>query len=480
MKRTFATLLFSTCLSLLAFATPPGYKIRVKLDNYNQQELILGWHYGEKQYVKDTVTVGADGWFTFQADTLLPCGVYLLVLKPDNNFIQVLINDTEQNITVTGDAKDAVSTLKFKGSADNDLFYNYLRYLNAQRPESDTLRAQLARAKGNKADSTRIAQQIMGIDKKVRKYQTDLIAKHPGTVSAKIIKGSLEPEIPEYTGDEKTVQRNKYYWARGHYFDNIDLADPCLLHSPILFSKVDYYVNKMIPQHPDSINIALDYILGKMKSSPENYKYFLIHFLNYYAKSTFVGMDACYVHLAKNYYCTNQAPWMQTEDLEKICDNAARLEPILIGKIAPNITVKDRNNQPMSLWDVDADYTVLFFWDPECSHCKKAAPFMVEFANKFKDRGVKIFAVCTAVSDKGPECWKSAEEKGFSDILFLNTYDPYIQSRYKTLYDVKSTPQIFILDRKHEILMKRIGAEQLPEVMEEVMRFQEEKKKQGR
>lgn len=105
---------------------------------------------------------------------------------------------------------------------------------------------------------------------------------------------------------------------------------------------------------------------------------------------------------------------------------------------------------------------------------------MVEFANKFKDRGVKIFAVCTAVSDKGPECWKSAEEKGFSDILFLNTYDPYIQSRYKTLYDVKSTPQIFILDRKHEILMKRIGAEQLPEVMEEVMRFQEEKKKQGR
>ena len=60
----------------------------------------------------------------------------------------MLINDTEQNITVTGDAKDAVSTLKFKGSADNDLFYNYLRYLNAQRPESDTLRAQLARAKG--------------------------------------------------------------------------------------------------------------------------------------------------------------------------------------------------------------------------------------------------------------------------------------------------------------------------------------------
>ncbi|MCC7506938.1 MAG: redoxin domain-containing protein [Saprospiraceae bacterium] len=483
MKRTFATFLLATFSILFLSAANPdgkGYKIRVKLDNYPQQELILGWHYGEKQYVKDTVAVDADGWFTFQADTMLPCGVYLLVLKPDNNFVQLLINSDEQQLTVTGDAKNVVGTLKIKGSPDNELFYNYLRFLNEQRPESDTLRAQLSRAKGNPADSTRIAGQILAIDKKVKKYQTDLIAKHPSTLSAKIIKASMEPEVPEFTGDEKEVQRKKYYWARAHYFDNLTLGDECLLHSPILFSKVDYYVNKMIPQHPDSINMALDYVLGQMKSSPENYKYFLIHFLNYYAKSTFVGMDACYVHLAKNYYCTNQAPWMKKEDLEKICDNAARLEPILIGKIAPNITVKDRNNQPVTLWDVDADYTVLFFWDPECSHCKKSAPYMVEFATKFKDRGVKVFAVCTAVSDKGPECWKSIEEKGFSDFLFLNTYDPYIQSRYKTLYDVKTTPQIFILDRSHEILMKRIGAEQLPQVMEEVMRFQEEKKKNKR
>ncbi|MBK8557540.1 MAG: hypothetical protein IPL65_18105 [Lewinellaceae bacterium] len=92
---------------------------------------------------------------------------------------------------------------------------------------------------------------------------------------------------------------------------------------------------------------------------------------------------------------------------------------------------------------------------------------------------MKILAVCTAVTDKGPECWPSAEEKGFSDVFFINTYDPYIQSRYKTLYDVRTTPQIFILNRQHEILMKRIGAEQLGDVLEQVMQFQEDKKKQG-
>ena len=102
---------------------------------------------------------------------------------------------------------------------------------------------------------------------------------------------------------------------------------------------------------------------------------------------------------------------------------------------------------------------------------------MVEFAKKYKDRGVKVFAVCTAVGDKGPECWKGVEEKGFTDDLFMNLTDPYIRSHYKTLYDVQTTPQIFILDRKHEILSKRIGAEQLSDVMEMVMKFQEDKKK---
>jgi putative intracellular protease/amidase len=112
---------------------------------------------------------------------------------------------------------------------------------------------------------------------------------------------------------------------------------------------------------------------------------------------------------------------------------------------------------------------------------------MVEFAKKFKDRGVKVFAVCTGVVTSKEDsntyekvkesCWKGVEEKAFDDNLFLNTYDPFIKSRYKMLYDVQTTPQIFILNRNHEILMKRIGAEQLGDVMEQVIKFQEEKKK---
>lgn len=487
MKRIFILTLFS----FLSFSTlfgQKGYKIRVKLENYASNELIIGFHYGEKQYVKDTAILAPDGFFSFEADTLFPAGVYLLVLKPDNNFIQLLLDEKNQQFTVTTDAKDSVNKMKIKGSPDNELFYEYLRFLSKQRPEADTLRAQMGRAKGNVADSTRIAGKIVDIDKSVKKMQQDLITKHPNSMAARIVKAALDPEVPDFKGEETEVARKKYYWSRAHFFDNLDVADPALLRSPVLHGKIDQYITKITPQHPDSVNVALDYLFNKMKGkyNGENFKYYLIHFLNYYAKTNIVGFDACYVHIAQEYYCKGQAAWSKKEDLEKICDNARRLEPILIGKIAPNITVMDRNNQPKALWDVDSDYTVLFFWATDCGHCKKAAPHMVEFAKKFKDRGVKVFAVCTGVvtakdDSNTPEkvhdsCWKGLEEKEFSDDLFFNVYDPYIRSRYKMLYDVQTTPQIFILNRNHEILMKRIGSEQLGEVMEQVMKFQEEKK----
>ena len=489
MKRICMLSLFSLLSFSCLFANgDPGYKIRVKLENYTSNELIIGFHYGEKQYVKDTAIIGADGFFTFEADTLFPPGVYLLVLKPDNNFIQILLDDKNQQITVTTDAKDSVNKMKVKGSVDNEVFYDYLRYLNKQRPEADTLRAQMGRVKGNMADSLRIAGKITDIDKAVKKAQQDLIAKYPSTLAAKIVKAAIDPEVPDFKGEEKEVAKKKFYWIREHYFDNIDIADPAMLRSPVLHGKIDYYITKLTPQHPDTVNAAIDYVMAKMKGkyNGENYKYYLIHLLNFYAKSNIVGFDACYVHIADTYYCRGEASWTKKEDLEKICDNARRLAPILIGRVAPNITLMDRNNQPHALWDVDADYTVMFFWATDCSHCKKAAPHMVEFANKFKERGVKVFAVCTGVvtlkeDSNTPEkvhesCWKGMDEKEFNDNLFFNTYDPYIKSRYKTLFDVTTTPQIFILNRNHEILMKRIGAEQLGEVMEQVMKFQEEKK----
>ena len=58
--------------------------------------------------------------------------------------------------------------------------------------------------------------------------------------------------------------------------------------------------------------------------------------------------------------------------------------------------------------------------------------------------------------------------------IWLNVVDPYLLSKFSTLYDVRSTPQIFILDANKKILLKRLAAEQLEDVMQELMNRQEQ------
>jgi len=73
-----------------------------------------------------------------------------------------------------------------------------------------------------------------------------------------------------------------------------------------------------------------------------------------------------------------------------------------------------------------------------------------------------------AKGDTKPDCAEFITERP-GMLKWINVTDPYFRSRYQTIYNVKSTPQIYILDDKNEILIKRIGADQIGEVMEELM-----------
>jgi len=128
-----------------------------------------------------------------------------------------------------------------------------------------------------------------------------------------------------------------------------------------------------------------------------------------------------------------------------------------------------RAKRELTLHEVQSPYTVLFVWDPTCGNCKKAMPKMVAFYEAFKDRGVEVFAICTnTVQGDMAACAESIKEKNM--IKWINAIDPFVKSNYKKIYDLTSTPQIYILDKDKRILSKKIGAEQLPDVMEQLLK----------
>ena len=50
-----------------------------------------------------------------------------------------------------------------------------------------------------------------------------------------------------------------------------------------------------------------------------------------------------------------------------------------------------------SLHGIDAKYTVLFMWDPDCGHCKKETPKLNDFYKNSK-HDVEVFAVSADTS----------------------------------------------------------------------------------
>ena len=206
--------------------------------------------------------------------------------------------------------------------------------------------------------------------------------------------------------------------------------------------------------------------VGILEPNEDARRFVLSNMLNKYAKNKFIGMDAIYVHMIDKYYSKGQADWVDEENLAKMIDNADNLRPILIGKVFPNITVYTEDEKPLMVHNVDSEYTMMIFWAPDCGHCKKSMPSIVQFYEEFKDKGLKVVSVCTKSGDKFPKCWEFIKEKGMEG--FINTGDKY--QKYRRYVYIPSTPKIFILDAEKKILIKDVPSEELSKVMTEIIK----------
>lgn len=475
------------CLAIASTIFSQGYDIKVTIEGYSEPDLYLANNYGDKQYVKDTVAADADGSFRFKGNEPLEPGIYLIVLAPDNNIFQLMIDKDDQTFEVSTTNSDPSNNVKIKGNKLNEDFYNYLNFLSAQRPKAMGIQERIKAAQdaGNETEAEKISEELEMINLGVREYQDKVLNTQSASLLSAIIKSSFQLEIPDFL-DSENPEFDRYLYAKAHWFDNLDMADPRFLRSPIQFEKVNYYIEKLTPQRPDSLIESIEHILSLVKPAEETFKFYVTYFLNTYAKSKIIGFDAIYVHLGEKYYATDQTPWIDEEQRKKIIENVFTLKPLLIGKIAPDLklmeididkTIELKDNEDehkrfakkreFNLIDIKAPYTVLFIWDPDCGHCKKSMPEIIAFHEKWNPRGVELVALCTEVYKDIPKCAEMIKEKGM--VKFLNAMDPYIQSKYKTIYDVRTTPQIYVLDSNKEIIMKRIDAKQLDEVFEELM-----------
>lgn len=440
------------------------YRITVKLQGMTDSLLLMASYRGDKQFVVDTAYADKQFNYRFIGDSLLPDGMYIIAGSNKTKLFDFIISG-KQKITITGDRTKLPGSLKSKKKSENSILFSYINFLSSRQKKMSQLQSQ-ARQYNEGSDSLKLVMnQIDLLNDEVERYIQGLINSHRGKFISVFLNSLQDPIVPETpvlpNGRPDSVFA--FHQFKQHFWDNIDLSDDRVIRTPIIHSKVEQYLTKLTPPVPDSIIVAIDRIIRLTGNNYETFKYLIWYLTVKYETSEIMGHDAIFVHIADTYYGDRRISWMNATVKQNLIKRANALRPILIGKTAPEMILLDTLQRPVSLHTVNNKYTIIYFWDPECSHCKKETPLLKSFYDEFKNKyDLAVYAVCMDTSWKA---MKSYILKNKMNWINVNGYYSMTPD-FRELYDVHSSPVMFMIDEHKKIIAKRIMTDQMKGILE--------------
>lgn len=496
MKRIIVVFLF--CFSSFNVYSQSGYEITINLKNCKDTIAFLTFYQFDKTLIKDTCTTIKNGKIVFKGKSKLDRGIYSLVGQQKSIYFDFFVDEQTQKLELQNDSNtNSIDGLIAVNSPQENDFIDYIKFVSLQNNEFQDYKNKINPK--TKKDTLLLTDKQLEFDKKIVAYEQDFLDKHKATFIWNVLnlkKEKILVDIPKASnGRPDSLKVYKYY--KEHYWDNVDFKDDGTMRNPFFYPKLKKYFESVVTANPDSVIVEVDRILEKTTQGSLINKIMLSHLIYSYETSNRMGFDKVFVHISDRYFKTGKASGIYDDEavVAKIIKRADILKPLLIGSIAPDLSmikaedyeiikkmgfesaknseeatkvyysnVNTLNKMFYPLHSVNADFIVLVFWDVDCGHCQKEIPKLIELYKELKNdkKDVKVYSVYTL--HEGDKYLKYIAEKGLKD--WINVYDGAHLNNVANKYDVYSTPVIYILDKNKKIKAKRIGVEQIKDVIQ--------------
>lgn len=460
MRKIFFCFILISLASCSKGQMKSGYEITVNIPDLQDSTIFLAYHLGDKQYIKDTLSLDKKGSGVFAGGENLPQGIYMIVL-PGKQYFEILI-PADQHFSASCSFADYFNTLKFAGSDENTAFVAYQKKWIEMQKKATAINKRFQNNKQN-PDSLKILSDMQkNQEESMKSYLHGVIKENNGNLLSVLVKAMLPVEIPAISvpqgskNPDSTKWIMSYIYNKNHFFDNIDLTDERLIRTPILQARLNTFFTNVLIQSPDTINKEIDKLIDKVKGNYKIFQFISVYLFNHFRESEIMGHDAVVVKLADDIYLSGKADWVSDEFKDDLRKQVDRIRPNLIGKKSVNLIMDSYKGIFVSLDDIDKDFTILYFWEPDCGHCAEATPKLKAYYDKAKNSGVEVFAVCTT-ADKAK--WQKYIEENKLD--WINGWDPERRTNFGYYYNVESTPMIYILDRNKTIIAKKLSVEDI-------------------
>jgi thiol-disulfide isomerase/thioredoxin len=465
MKKIYFTLFAA---GVYHIAAAQSFKVTLQ-SNFKSGIAYLTHHAGTNLNVDDSAAVNSNGVAVFQSKGVLPSGIYAIVF-PGKKYTADFLIGKEQEITIKADTADLIK-MSVTGSSENILFQQYQQFVAKQGKLLNQERDAYNQSK-TATDSSLHENNYKKYNTELNDYRSGIIKNKPASMMAIVLNAMKEPPYPTKKPETRQDSLDNYQFYKTHYWDGITFMDDCVVRTPFFPTKLQRYYREVMPQEPDSIIKDADYKLLLARSSPEMYKYLLNWLTDEYMNPKYMGQDAVFVHLFDKYHSKGLSPWLNEKQNEAITRRAYMLMANLVGEKAANLELLDTANKVSSLYDVNADYTVVVFWDPNCGHCKEEVPRVDSFYRAiWKAKNIKVYAVMTEFDESG---WKTfinthqlADWYHVHHTLEMMKADTEGQKpSFKQLYDITQTPTLYLLDKEKRIVGKKLTLQQLNDLLQ--------------
>ncbi len=451
----------------------PGYELTLSISGLRDSSVYLAYHFGEKQYLKDTVKLDHNGRGVFAGKETLPQGIYMIVL-PGRKYFEILMPE-HQYFSISCSYPDYFKAITFKSSPENSAFIEYQRKWMGMQEYAAKLAARLRSNKQN-ADSMKVLTPLSRAnDASMKNYLNDVAQANKGSLLGMVVKAMIPVDVPEFNIPSTVLNPDSVRWVsaytynKDHFFDNIDFNDERILRTPILYNKLNVYFSDVLIQHPDTINREIDRIVEKCSGNKKVFQFVAVFLFNHFRESEIMGHDAVVVKLADDIYLSGKADWTTKEWRDNLRTEVDRVRPNLIGVKGHDLVMNTFNNVMVSLYDIKKDFVVLYFWEPNCGHCQEATPKLKAWYDKARNESVEVFAICTQ-NDRAK--WEKYIQDNKLD--WINGWDPQRTTNYDYYYNVTSTPGIYILDKNKKIIAKKLSVENIGPFIENYRKYQKQ------
>ena len=466
MKRSLSTLI----LIIVACAAKSQYRITLQTPNYKSGLAYLTYYYGKNINVEDSALVNNNGIAIFKKNQKLQPGIYSIVFPGKNKLLDFLA-DQEQIITVKSDTTDLLNKTIVTGSKENNLFQQYQKYIAIKGKQLQAEQQAYSNSK-TKSDSVLHENNYQRFNKELNQYRENIIKQHPQSMLATLFKSMKEPGFPIAHPLTKRDSITNYQFYKKHYWDEISFMDNRIIRTPFFLPKVERYFRDILIPAADTIIKESDYLLLLARTNSEMYKFLLNWLTDEYIYPKYMGQDAVFVHLFENYHSKGVSNWLNEKQLTAISNRAYMVMSNLIGEKAADLDMVDSTGKPTPLYGVNAEFTVVCFWDPTCSHCREEVPKLDSlYQAKWKQQGVKIYGV---LSENEKVKWiQFIKENNLKDWIHVyqteetkKTIADSQKPGYKQLYDITQTPTLYLLDKEKRIIAKKLTLQQMDDLLQ--------------